>query len=291
MPRTKIFEIPQDLIRKNDPEGVCRAMVLSWCDCFHKYQIPGADWINAKSIRTMAGMQRNYRNSPDSSPILRRLKLQQKQAAISWSYANDFGEWTDRGINVDELPNGLYYVAITSRKNLGHAIGLNFSGEALYYLNQNEGMFRYGPRERKSVVLADAISVEREHLAKLDDPLRSISIYEITRDNARACCYITSAVCTSLGLPDSCDELNILRWYRDNWLLSQSDGKKDVEFYYNTAPSIVDAIDKSPYKERIYRKIYREMINPSIVYVKEKEYEKARKLYKEYTLSLACRYL
>ena len=52
-------------------------------------------------------------------------------------------------------------------------------------------------------------------------------------------CYITTAVCESLGKPDDCYELNLLRDYRDSYLMKQEDGEALVQRYYDIAPTIV----------------------------------------------------
>jgi len=38
---------------------------------------------------------------------------------------------------------------------------------------------------------------------------------------------------------DNCYELTVLRWFRDNYVLSE-----DIEHYYDVAPVIVEAIDQ-----------------------------------------------
>lgn len=50
-------------------------------------------------------------------------------------------------------------------------------------------------------------------------------------------CYLTTAVCEWKGLPDDCEELTILRKFRDEFV-----PKNMVEEYYKVAPSIADKI-------------------------------------------------
>lgn len=56
-------------------------------------------------------------------------------------------------------------------------------------------------------------------------------------------CFITTAICKDQGKPDDCDELTILRKYRDEILLPSYVGKQAVQEYYAIAPAIVKAID------------------------------------------------
>ena len=68
-------------------------------------------------------------------------------------------------------------------------------------------------------------------------------------------CYITTAVCKSLNKPDDCYELNLLREYRDQYLMGTKDGEICKE-YYNIAPTIVKRIDRSPDASEIYADIW-----------------------------------
>ena len=79
---------------------------------------------------------------------------------------------------------------------------------------------------------------------------------EIDGGFKRKLCYITTAVCESLGKSDDCYELRTLRDYRDNYLLSNEDGVKIVDTYYNIAPTIVNRIGKSRDSSSIYKNIF-----------------------------------
>ena len=57
-------------------------------------------------------------------------------------------------------------------------------------------------------------------------------------------CYITTAVCASLGKPDDCYELNLMRRYRDEYLVNQKGGEEIVAEYYDIAPTIVNRINR-----------------------------------------------
>ena len=49
---------------------------------------------------------------------------------------------------------------------------------------------------------------------------------------------------------DDCYELTVLRWFRDNFV-----SKEDIEHYYETAPVIVEAINREE-KKILYMTIY-----------------------------------
>ena len=66
-------------------------------------------------------------------------------------------------------------------------------------------------------------------------------------------CYLTTACMTYLqeNFDDNCNELMILRWFRDNFV-----NKEDILHYYNIAPEIVEKINANPESEKIYNWIY-----------------------------------
>lgn len=55
-------------------------------------------------------------------------------------------------------------------------------------------------------------------------------------------CFITTAICEARGLPDDCEELTLLRHFRDTYMMDDSDRAKLVRHYYKIAPGIVEAL-------------------------------------------------
>lgn len=55
-------------------------------------------------------------------------------------------------------------------------------------------------------------------------------------------CFITTAVCNHRGLEDDCRELEILRKFRDEYLLNKPEGNELVKEYYRVAPEIAEKI-------------------------------------------------
>lgn len=77
-------------------------------------------------------------------------------------------------------------------------------------------------------------------------------------------CFLTTACCEVLGLPDDCFELRTLRRYRDETLAAIPGGNAAVAAYYRVAPSILDRL---PRQERVTRllSVYARFILPSAV--------------------------
>jgi hypothetical protein len=75
-------------------------------------------------------------------------------------------------------------------------------------------------------------------------------------------CFITTACCEVLGLPDDCFELRALRRYRDEVLAGTPDGRASIAAYYVLAPALLNALDAKTRSE-ILRRLYARFILPS----------------------------
>ena len=112
--------------------------------------------------------------------------------------------------------------------------------------------------------------------------------YEAYQEESKSTsgCYLTSACTKARGLPDNCEELTILRKFRDEWLKNQMEGEKDIKEYYAFTPFIVEEIDKKTNAGLIYEKIYKELVVTCVNLIKENKNDEAYKFYKNYTRKL-----
>ena len=55
-------------------------------------------------------------------------------------------------------------------------------------------------------------------------------------------CFISTVACQFRGLADNCYELEVLRGFRDGYLMTTEHGRKMVEHYYSIAPSIAKSL-------------------------------------------------
>ena len=104
-------------------------------------------------------------------------------------------------------------------------------------------------------------------------------------------CFITTATCSTLGLPDDNTWLNTLRWYRDEILLKSPQGREDVATYYVMAPKIVTAIEQVHRPMDIYIRIFEESLKPAVRAIHAGRHDQAYRLYKNMVNQLADRYL
>lgn len=99
-------------------------------------------------------------------------------------------------------------------------------------------------------------------------------------------CYITTAVCRSLGKPEDCSELTLLRKFRDEYMQQSEEGEKCIQEYYNIAPSIVKSIDKLPNSDEIYFNIWKKYLAPCIEDIKNKRQQECMVRYTEMVYDL-----
>ena len=74
--------------------------------------------------------------------------------------------------------------------------------------------------------------------------------------SASSGCFLTTACCEYMGLPDDCRELTVMRNVRDTYLKNTDIGKAMIDLYYEKAPDIVAKLDKKINKSEIYKNIY-----------------------------------
>ena len=104
-------------------------------------------------------------------------------------------------------------------------------------------------------------------------------------------CYLTTACIEyqNTTFDDNCYELTALRKFRDTYL--ETKYPEDIQTYYATAPSIVDAINHLPNVSEIWVEVYDDLIVPSIQYIENDKLDEAYHHYKDYSLMLAKKYL
>ena len=104
-------------------------------------------------------------------------------------------------------------------------------------------------------------------------------------------CYITTAVCENLQAKDDCYELNLLRSYRDNYLLSEESGECLVAKYYDIAPTIVKRIQRQDDAATVYKRIWNTYLKPCVSHIEKNENEACKTLYTKMVKELQHTYI
>lgn len=103
------------------------------------------------------------------------------------------------------------------------------------------------------------------------------------KDTTDISCFLTTACMryNNKDFNDSCEELTILRWFRDKFV-----PQEDIDHYYETAPIIVTAINESKNSDEVFDCIYDNVIAPCVDAIKRGDYDFAYKRYKSSVLIL-----
>ncbi|MCM1236407.1 MAG: hypothetical protein NC489_40530 [Ruminococcus flavefaciens] len=103
-------------------------------------------------------------------------------------------------------------------------------------------------------------------------------------------CYLTTA-CMRAKLDqfdDNCEELSTLRKFRDTYVKVYH--PEAIQEYYSKAPDIVAVIERRADSQKIYLKLYKDLVIGTMKLIKQKRYEDAFNLYRDYGVSLYDKY-
>ena len=104
-------------------------------------------------------------------------------------------------------------------------------------------------------------------------------------------CFITTAVCDSLGKSDDCYELTLFRKFRDGWLSQQKDGKNLIEEYYDVAPAIVEKINSLTNAKDVYKNICDKYLSVCLEYIEQGDNLNCKEKYVEMVYMLQKKYM
>lgn len=104
-------------------------------------------------------------------------------------------------------------------------------------------------------------------------------------------CFITTAVCQTLGAPDDCKELTMIRNFRDTRLKPlMEDGELLVKEYYRIGPMVVDAIKEDENASEIYTRLWNDCLKLCCEQIEQKEWEQAKLSYIKMVRELCEKY-
>lgn len=117
--------------------------------------------------------------------------------------------------------------------------------------------------------------------------------YQPTKSNessSSSMCVITTAACKALNKSDDCEELNLLRRFRDTQVESSTEGEAAVLEYYRIGPLVTAAIEKDPNWLDIYRQLWVNEIVPSCEAIRHQKFRRAKSIYVQMVLRLCRKY-
>ncbi len=122
-------------------------------------------------------------------------------------------------------------------------------------------------------VLPGVVSKTETTTSRSLRPVKSIKVEESSN------CIITTACTEALGFDDKCEELRILRNFRDKYLTKTHNGRRAVEIYYRIAPELLAILEGDPERDKLLRKIFRNYIRTSVSLIKKGKNKEAARIY------------
>lgn len=104
-------------------------------------------------------------------------------------------------------------------------------------------------------------------------------------------CYLTTACVGARGLADDCEELTVLRNFRDAYVRRQPGGQEAIAHYYAVAPRIVEKISARRDAAQLFDALYVHVVSRCVALIKQGSYQQAYAVYAQNALDLEKEYL
>lgn len=150
-------------------------------------------------------------------------------------------------------------------------------------------MFRYKKCETSEQIVDRMVELWNDNGTSMD--IAKSTFEEIQAGFKSRMCYITTAVCKSLGKTDECYELKLMRDYRDEYLVCQKGGEAIIREYYDIAPTIVKRIDRMNNAGEVYLEIWERYLYPCVSLLEAGKKEECREVYTNMVHSLQKKYM
>jgi hypothetical protein len=106
-----------------------------------------------------------------------------------------------------------------------------------------------------------------------------------SRKSGGSFCFLSTAACQFKGLADDCYELEVLRDFRDGYLMTTKDGSKMVKQYYFIAPDITKCL----VEESDLNKVWDTVIE-CVEAIELRRYQDAIRIYKSMVESMQAKF-
>lgn len=104
--------------------------------------------------------------------------------------------------------------------------------------------------------------------AKYGDNTKTNTVVQTAPGKGPLGCYVTTAVCEEFNLPDDCEELQVLRKWRDEVLAKTQGGLFLIQHYYETAPKLLAGLGDGLLRHRVLVELRRKYILPAVAAIK-----------------------
>jgi len=103
-------------------------------------------------------------------------------------------------------------------------------------------------------------------------------------------CFITTAVCETMGKSDDCYELTAFRKFRDTYMNQTKERQALVKSYYEIAPAIVVSINQYPDSKVRYQSIWQNYLLPCLKDIEKNEFNRCEEHYSKMIYDLTEEY-
>jgi hypothetical protein len=201
----------------------------------------------------------------------------------------------DLGPSTDTVANQAYKLITTSFSDDANLLGqtvigsqsfLNGLAQPVLDLAANEQQFNttnlpqmFTSLNQQNFTLGEQAVQADTHVADASIAASNASASEA--ENEGGGCYITTAVCTLLGLGDDCEELQTLRSFRDTYMQETPERSAMVDDYYATAPSLMRHMEYFKERKAIFARWLELYIRPAVACIRRGANDQALQLYSE----------
>lgn len=133
-------------------------------------------------------------------------------------------------------------------------------------------------RNGKADELAEVICGEWRKAFK-DSNISAADYDSIAQGFKRKLCYVTTAVCRNLNKGEDCEELRMIKDFRDGYLSSTKEGLALIDEYYDIAPTLVKRIAKDADAHEKYVWLWNTYLAPCVAYIKNGQPEDCKETY------------
>ncbi len=104
-------------------------------------------------------------------------------------------------------------------------------------------------------------------------------------------CFLTTACVFHKGKADDCDELQTLRWLRNNYIANTAEGKQLLKTYKTEGPRMLKTMKDFENRPEILDYIHDKLVQPSVAMIKQGQHKEATDYYTAFVKQMMLQYL
>ena len=180
-------------------------------------------------------------------------------------------------------PKRMQKEAKKNRERLGVDYNMNMAVYVIPFLN-------YSRNEDCEKLSRRIVEVWNEK--KVTSLTLSHSSYDDIAEGFRSkLCYITTAVCEHMQKEDDCYEMQVMRRFRDEYLMQTDEGRSIIKDYYEIAPGIVMILNMQKDAAAIYKQLYCKYLLPCVQLIEQGKKAQCQALYMQMVQNLKMQYI